>query len=254
MKLSILTVCLNSQATIADTITSVLNQEFTDFEYIIFDGGSTDSTVDIVRSFGNRIQLIQGHDKGIFDAMNQAIGCASGDIIGILNSDDFYSHSKVLKKVNEQFDSTGTDSVYGDLLYVQRENTRKLWRDWVAGNFDKNKFKTGWAPPHPTFFVKKRIYEKYGIFDSRFDISGDYELLLRFLYRYDVSTTYIPEYLVHMRAGGNSSNNFKSRLKSLHEDRLSWRRNNLKQYVYTIPCKVLRKIPQYMTSIKRNGQ
>lgn len=244
MKLSIITVCLNSAATIADTIKSVLQQRFKDYEYIIFDGGSTDQTISIVKSFGDKISLIRGNDKGIFDAMNQAIGYASGDFIGILNSDDFYNHPDVLTKVANTFDTTGTDSVYGDLLYVQRHNTEKIHRIWKAGAFDIRKFKFGWSVPHPTFFVRKKVYERYGVFDNTFKISGDYELVLRLLYKHGVSTAYIPDVLVKMRNNGNSDGNLKKRITSLMEDYSAWKKNGLKPGFYTIPLKPTRKIPQ----------
>lgn len=246
MKLSIITVCLNSESTIADTIHSVLAQTFSNYEYIIFDGGSTDNTLDIIKTFGSQITLIQGKDNGIFDAMNQAIAMASGEIIGILNSDDFYSHNQVLDKVVGVFDSANVDSVYGDLIYVQRENIDRVWRVWKSGDFKKSNFELGWAPPHPTFFVKKCIYQKYGLFDSDFRISGDYELMLRFLYKYEVSTAYLPDFMVKMRTGGNSSGKPISKVKSIAEDIRAWRVNGLPPRFFTVPLKVLRKLPQLL--------
>lgn len=244
-KVSLITVCLNSESTIADTINSVLIQDFKDFEYIIFDGGSTDGTISIIKSFGSSISLIQGADSGIFDAMNQAIEYATGEIIGIINSDDFYTHAGVLSRILKEFDSTGADTVYGDLQYVQREDVSKIYRNWKSGNFRRSKFKYGWTIPHPTFFVKREIYEEYGLFDSSFNISGDYELILRLLFKNRVTTSYIPEVLVKMRNGGNSDGSLKKRYESLKEDSLAWRRNNLSPAFYTLPLKPLRKINQF---------
>ncbi len=244
MKISLVTVCLNSESTISDTIESVLVQDYADIEYIIFDGGSTDQTIPIIKSFGKAIKLIEGNDSGIFDAMNQAISYTTGDIVAIINSDDFYSHTGVLSKVANCFLTEGTDSVYGDLHYVHRDNIGKVYRNWKSGGFFKNKFKFGWAIPHPSFFVKKEVYNKYGLFDSSFKISGDYELILRFLYKKEISTFYIPEVLVKMRNKGNSDGGISKRLSSLKEDYRAWKSNGLSPAPYTILLKPIRKISQ----------
>lgn len=244
MKLSIITVCLNSEATIADTIESVLKQSFIDCEHIIFDGGSTDKTVSIIKSYEDRISLIEGSDTGIYNAMNQAIGYASGDIIGILNSDDFYAHSNVLANVEKTIRTHQLDSVYGDLDYVYHNDIRRIHRKWISGKFNRNKFIYGWSLPHPTFFVRQSVYERYGLFDDSYSVSGDYELILRLLYKHEISTQYIPEILVKMRNNGRSDGNLPMRIKSLKEDYRAWTVNNLKPPFYTIPLKPIRKIPQ----------
>ena len=244
MKLTLITVCLNSESTIRDTIESVISQDYTNREHIVFDGGSTDGTLTILESFKDQIKLIQGTDSGIFDAMNQAIAYASGDIVGIINSDDLYAHAQVLSNIVSKFGSTQSDSIYGDLHYVYRDAPLRVYRNWKSGQFDLNKFKFGWTIPHPTFFVKKEIYDHYGLFNSDFKISGDYELILRFLYKHKITTSYLPEVLVKMRAGGNSDGGLKKRLKSLKEDYLSWTKNGMKPAFYTIPLKPIRKIPQ----------
>jgi glycosyltransferase len=244
-KLSLITVCLNSESTIADTIISVLNQDFKDFEYIIFDGGSIDNTISIIKSFGSSISLIHGTDSGIFDAMNQAIEYATGEIVGIINSDDFYTYSGVLSRVLKEFDCTGADTVYGDLQYVYRGDASKIYRNWKSGHFSRSKFKYGWTIPHPTFFVKREVYERYGLFDKEFKISGDYELVLRFLYKHNVSTSYIPEILVKMRNNGNSDGSLLKRFESLKEDAAAWRVNGLELSFFTVPLKPLRKMNQF---------
>lgn len=245
MKFSLITVCLNSESTISDTLKSVIDQDYSNYEHIVFDGGSTDNTVPIIKSFGNRVKLVEGHDSGIFDAMNKAIGYATGEIIGIINSDDFYTHGGVLSKVIKTFEVEGVDSVYGDLHYVNRENTNKIHRNWKSGEFDRSKFKYGWTIPHPTFFVKKEVYNRHGVFDDSFKISGDYELILRFLYKHQISTSYIPEVLVKMRSGGNSDNGLLKRFQSLKEDKKAWKLNGLNSKFYTIPMKPLRKLSQF---------
>lgn len=245
MKFSLITVCLNSESTIADTLDSVTCQEYSNYEHIVFDGGSTDRTTDILKSYGDKISLFQGKDKGIFDAMNQALAYASGEVIGIINSDDFYANTKVLSRVRKEFDQTNADSVYGDLHYVHRKNTSRIYRNWRSGAFDRSKFKYGWTIPHPTFFVKRKVYDQYGLFDDSFRISGDYELILRFLYKNKVSASYIPEVLVKMRTGGNSDGGLSKRLASLKEDYLAWKKNGLRPALYTIPLKPLIKIRQF---------
>lgn len=244
MKISLVTVCLNSESTITDTISSVISQDYPQVEHIIFDGGSTDRTVENIKAFGSKVKLIRGSDTGIFDAMNQAISHATGDIVGIINSDDFYSGPEVLSLIIEEFEKAKTDTVYGDLHYVHRKQPEKIFRNWRSGSFNLHKFKWGWTLPHPTFFVKKEVYEKYGRFNEQFSISGDYELILRFLYKHKVSTAYIPEVMVKMRAGGNSDGGFSKRIKSLREDYLAWRINDLTPAFYTIPLKPLRKLKQ----------
>ncbi|MHA7099143.1 glycosyltransferase family 2 protein [Roseivirga pacifica] len=249
-KLSIITVCLNSEATIADTLKSVVNQDYSDYEHIVFDGGSTDGTIDILKSYKDKVRLIEGSDSGIFDAMNQAISFASGDVIGILNSDDFYSNNGVLSKVMEVFKNSHTASVYGDLCYVNRKDVTQISRYWKARSLNVNSFKYGWSIPHPTFFVKRELYDLYGKFDSSFKVSGDYELTLRFLLKHRIAVEYIPEILVYMRTGGNSDQGIAQRIRSYREDRIAWKKAGLKPRFYTVIFKVLRKLPQ-LTKQKR---
>ncbi len=245
MKISLVTVCLNSESTITDTIESVISQDYEPVEHIIFDGGSTDGTVEKATAFGNRVQIIRGSDSGIFNAMNQAIEQTTGDIIGIINSDDFYTGPETLSLISEEFEKAGTDTVYGDLHYVHRHEPTKVYRNWRSGAFSLRRFKWGWTIPHPTFFVKKEVYKKYGLFNESFRISGDYELILRLLCKHKVSTSYIPKVLVKMRAGGNSDGGFSKRIKSLKEDYVAWRVNGLTPAFYTIILKPLRKVSQF---------
>lgn len=245
MKVSILTVCLNSEKTILDTIKSVQYQTYDNTEHIVFDGGSTDETTSIAKSFEDKIRLVEGRDTGIFDAFNQALEYATGDIIGILNSDDYYVNNHVLELVVNTFKTVDTDSVYGDLDYVHYKNKNKITRRWIAGEFDIGKFEFGWVPPHPTFFVKRDMYKRYGAFNQSFKTSGDYELMLRMLYKNRISTRYIPNLLVKMRTNGRSDGSIFNRMNSLKEDYLSWKLNNLKLHFYTIPLKPLRKLPQF---------
>ena len=188
MKISIITVCFNAVSTIKDTIDSVLNQNYPEIEYIIVDGASTDGTVEIIRSYGNRIaKFISEPDEGIYDAMNKGISLASGNIVAILNADDFYINSQVISKVVKAFRESGADIVYGDIVIVHPENTEKVVRYWKAGKYRPGSFKWGWHPPHPAFFVKRKIYEKYGVFDLEFKrVAADFEIMARFMERYRV--------------------------------------------------------------------
>jgi len=242
--ITIVTATFNSAATICDCLDSV-KALHGNVEHIIIDGGSQDDTLDIVRSYPHINTVISEPDKGIYDAMNKGISLAKGEIIGILNSDDFYAHDKVLATVTQVFSDTNTDTSYGDLQYVASDDTSKVTRVWKSGFCSRRAFYWGWMPPHPTFFVRRRVYEKYGLFNLDLGSAADYELMLRFLVRYRASTTYIPEVIVKMRAGGVSNASLRNRLKANRMDRRAWEVNGLKPYPWTICMKPLRKIGQY---------
>lgn len=244
--ITIITVAYNAATTIANTIKSVLNQTYKNLEYVIVDGCSKDGTIEIIKSFTDeRITFISEPDKGIYDAMNKGIGLATGNIVGILNSDDFYADIDVLEKVVEGFSATNCEALYGNLLYVDAIDTKKIIRTWVAGNYNHNNFLQGWMPPHPTFFVRREIYEKYGKFNTSLKSAADYELLLRFLYKHKIAAYYLPKILVHMRTGGMSNRNINNRIKANLEDRKAWKMNNIKPRFYTLFLKPVRKINQF---------
>tara|TARA_B100000902_G_scaffold392929_1_gene446221 strand:+ start:70568 stop:71320 length:753 start_codon:yes stop_codon:yes gene_type:complete len=228
VKISIITVSFNSEGTIRQTIDSVFSQDYNDIEYIIIDGSSTDETCSIINTYEKKISyFISEKDDGIYDAMNKGIRAATGDVIGILNSDDFYADKHVISDVVKKFKSEKTDSLYADLIYVDTENTDKVKRYWKSNNFSRNKIKKGWTLPHPTFFVKKSVYDMYGLYSIRLKSSADYEMILRLLYKNCVSVYYFPKILVKMRAGGFSNNNLYSRIRGNREDVLAWNLNNL---------------------------
>ena len=246
MRVSIITVVYNNRNTIKDAVESVLNQTYKNIEYIIVDGASTDGTVEIIKSYGDSIdKFISEKDNGIYDAMNKGIKLASGDIIGILNSDDFYVGDNIIEKVVRTFKEQKVDSVYGDLVYVDSKDTNKIVRYWKSKPYKKGLFKKGWHPAHPTFFVKKEIYDKYGIFDLDFKIAADYELMLRFLEKYQISSSYIPEVLVKMRVGGKSNQSIKNIIKANIESYNAWKVNNLKPPFYLPLIKPLKKLKQF---------
>jgi len=246
MKVSIVTVCYNSEATIESTVRSVLEQDYPDIEYIVIDGKSTDKTLSILQKYQSKIaKLISEKDEGIYFAINKAISIVSGDVIGILNSDDFYADEKVISRVVQQLSVGHTDSVYGDLQYVSRNNVKKVVRHWRSKPYDPGLFLKGWMPPHPTFFVKRKVYEKFGSFNTSFTISSDYELMLRFLYKNKISSVYIPEVLVKMRTGGISNATVASRVKANREDRMAWEVNGLSPGKLTFIAKPLSKLKQF---------
>lgn len=249
MKISIITVSYNSAATIKDTIDCVLAQNYPQVEYIIIDGASKDGTCDIVRSYGDRIDFFRSEpDQGIYDAMNKGLQKATGEVVGILNSDDFYAHEGVLSQVMSIFEEEEVDSVYGDLQYIDPIQTEKVVRNWKAGPFELEKFLYGWMPPHPAFFVRRSCYLRWGLFDESFLLAADYELMLRFLYKYQISTYYLPEVLVKMRTGGTSNASLRNRLNANREDRLAWEKNGLTPKFYTTWLKPVRKIHQFIRS------
>ncbi|MDO1449810.1 glycosyltransferase family 2 protein [Rhodocytophaga aerolata] len=247
MKISIITVAYNSALTIDATIRSVLSQTYNDIEYILIDGNSSDGTQDIIASYGHpSIRWISEPDKGIYDAMNKGIAMATGDVIGILNSDDFYRDSQVLSHVAKAFLKTNADSVYGDLAYVEARDTSKILRYWKSGQYKEGSFLHGWMPPHPTFFVRREVYNKYNGFDTRLKSAADYELMLRLIHKHKISVAYLPEVLVFMRAGGKSNQSLSNRLKANREDHLAWQLNNINPNLLTLILKPLRKVEQFL--------
>lgn len=246
MKVSIITVTFNSSATLEQTIRSVINQTYKNIEYIIVDGKSTDDTLKITEKYKNYIsKIISQKDKGLYDAINMGIELATGDVIGILHSDDFYLGTEVIQKYVNVFEKEKCDAVYADLYYVDKENTDKIVRKWKSGIYHKNSFINGWMPPHPSFFVKKEIYSKYGKFNLDFKTAADYELMLRFILRDKISIGYLPEFTVKMRVGGKSNVSVKNRVNANLEDRMAWSINGLKPKFYTLYLKPLRKILQF---------
>lgn len=246
IKISIITVVLNSVKTIKDTIESVISQDYKNIEHIIIDGGSGDGTVEIINRYSNTIKYFTSEpDYGIYDAMNKGIMVANGDIIGILNSDDFYPNNFIISNVIRSFKSQNCDAVYGDLIYVKSNNISKVTRYWKSGKYSVSKIRNGWMLPHPTFFVKKYIYNRYGLYDTDLKSAGDYEMILRLLYKENISIYYIPMILVNMRVGGKSNRSFWNRLRANNEDSIAWEKNNLDKPILVRFKKPLYKLKQF---------
>ena len=214
MKISIITATFNSAATVRDTIESVLNQTYSDWELIIMDGGSKDDTLEICRSYADeRIHIVVCPDHGLYDAMNQGIDAATGEVVGILNSDDFYFDNHVLERIVATLSEETIGCVYGDLQFVDAKDTSKVVRIWKGSQYQKGGFRKGWHPAHPTFYARKKYFDEYGAFDTSFQVSADFELMLRFIEKHQVSSRYIPHYLVKMRMGGESTGSLKNIIK-----------------------------------------
>ena len=212
MKMSIITVTYNSASTLNDCITSVRTQNYSDIEHIIIDGGSKDGTLSLLNSKSDGFaNIISEPDKGIYDAMNKGIKLATGEIIVFLNSDDFYINQKVISRVVREFERDPLlDACYADLIYVDQFDTSKIIRFMKSSKFKEGLFSKGWCPPHPTFFVRRSVFKKFGNFDLNFRFASDVDLMMRFLEKYKIKSQYISEVWVKMRMGGISNKNLKN--------------------------------------------
>jgi glycosyltransferase len=210
-KISIITVSYNSEATILDTLQSINLQTYEDIEYLVIDGASKDRTMEIVEAEGRRIALkVSEKDKGIYDAYNKGLSLANGEVIGFLNSDDFYCDNTAIEKVMKVFENPNVDACYADLVYVDRNDTSQITRYWKSRPYRNGMFKWGFVPAHPTLFLRKRVYEKVGGFDLNYRLAADYEFMLRVFHQYQVNSIYLPEILVKMRNGGATGASIKS--------------------------------------------
>lgn len=247
MKVSIITITYNSAATVEDTIRSVVMQDYPDIEYLIIDGKSKDNTLAIVDKYKEGIsKIVSEKDKGLYDALNKGIRHASGEIIGMLHSDDLYAHKQVISHVVETFrKNPEAQGVYADLVFVNRNDTNKVMRTWESGTYREGDFLKGWMPPHPTFFVRKECYENFGTFNTDLKLSADYELMLRLIHKNNIRLAYLNEVIVKMRMGGVSNVSFFVKLKANLEDKMAWRMNGVKPRMTTLLMKPLRKIGQY---------
>lgn len=246
MKVTIITVVLDNMAFIEDAINSVVNQSHANLQYIIIDGGSNDGSLDIIKSFGDKIAIVVSEpDEGIYDAMNKGLALANGDLVGFLNADDFYAHQQVLQHVADKFETNNCDVLYADLDYVSRADKNKIVRKWRSGSYKKDRFLSGWMPPHPTFFARKEVYQELGGFNKKLNMAADYELMLRFCYFNDLNVAYLPEVIIKMRLGGQSNRSLKNRIKANIQDRNAWVMNGVKPKWYTLLLKPLSKIIQY---------
>jgi glycosyltransferase involved in cell wall biosynthesis len=249
MKISLLTVSFNSASTIKDTIESIRSQDYKNIEYIVVDGKSKDGTVEIIKSYDSFIsKWISEPDKGIYDAMNKAIQLATGDVVGILNSDDFYSTNTIISQVAEAFTDEIVDVVFGDLVFVDPNNLNKIVRKYSSAKWHPSKFARGFMPAHPTVFIRRKYYEQFGLFKIDYKIAADYELLIRFLHVQKLKYKYLPITMVKMRRGGVSSRNWKSNFILNDEIIRACRENGIKTSVFKVYPKYFTKLFELFTS------
>ena len=245
MKISVITVMLNSEATLLDTIHSVNAQTYPDIEQVFVDGGSSDRSVQIANTNAQKPHvLISEPDEGLYDAMNKGIARASGDVIAFLNSDDVYANETILSQVAEVFEDAAVDAVYGDLVYVKSDDTHKISRYWKSGPYQEGAFLRGWLPPHPTFMCRKKIYDQFGNFDTTLKIASDYEIMFRFIQRHKIKMVYLPKVFVKMRTGG-ASNTASGIIKANLEVFKAFRKNGYPIHWRASVMKPVSKLGQY---------
>lgn len=245
MKFSLITVSYNSAFTLEDTLNSVLSQNYPNIEYLIIDGGSTDGTLEIIKKyevrFKGKLRWISERDKGLYDAMNKGINMATGDVVGFLNSDDFFSFPNVLSSQMACF-TKGVDAVYGDVKYVQRKNPSKLVRYYSSATFKRWKMRMGYMPAHPTFYCRKKVYQRYGNFNLHYRVAADFECLLRLIYVYQIKTIYNPMEIVTMRTGGASNNGLISHWQIMKDHLTAFRENGVYSNIFIISLRYISKV------------
>jgi glycosyltransferase involved in cell wall biosynthesis len=245
MKLTIVTVVYNRAHSIAESLASVTSQTHTNLEHIVIDGGSSDGTPDIVRLLKDpRVVMVCEPDKGIYDALNKGIARATGDVIGLLHSDDVFADAQVLEKVARAFADPAVDAVFGDLDYVAAKDAGRVIRRWQAGPYTHGSLRRGWMPPHPTLFLRSAVIARLGPYDASYRIAGDYEAILRWFHKGRIQAAYIPAVLVKMRVGGESNGSLGRILRKSREDFRALRTHGVGG-IGTLACKNLRKLPQF---------
>jgi glycosyltransferase len=228
MKITVITVVFNGARTITDCLASVARQTHPDIEHIVIDGASTDGTADLVRSSSARVaRFISEPDRGMYDAMNKALALATGEVVAILNADDVYADDSVLSEVEDVFSKTGCDSCYGDLVYVRKDDVARVVRHWDAGEYRRDRFERAWMPPHPACFIRRSVYAQCGDFNVSYKIAADYDLLLRFMYKNNISSIHVPRIWVKMRIGGASAGSLRAIITANLECYRAWKNNGL---------------------------
>jgi len=228
LKISLITAVYNRHSTIQESIRSVQSQSYPDVEHVVVDGASSDGTVKVIKAASNeKTVVISERDDGIYDALNKGIAHASGNLIGLMHSDDFFAHNDVLQRVSEAFSDHSIDAVYGDLQYVAQDDTSRVIRHWNAGEFSPLKLSRGWMPPHPALFLRSNVFDKHGVYDTSYRIAADYDAILRWFGKGKIKAHYIPEVLVKMRVGGESNKSLRKILQKSREDYRALRSNDI---------------------------
>ncbi|MEI7463165.1 MAG: glycosyltransferase family 2 protein [Candidatus Taylorbacteria bacterium] len=248
MKVSIITTTYNTRRTVGDTIKSVVSQTYPNIEYIVIDDESTDDTLDVVKKYSDKItKIVAAPHSGIFGALNVGVKLATGDIVAILNSDDFYASNDVIETVVNRFEESSADCVWGDMVVVDKDDVKKVIRNWKSRAYKEGAYQRGWHPPHPSFFVKRWAYEKFGLFRTDLWTSADYELVLRFVEKYKISSSYIPKVLTVMRNGGSSSKSLFNWIRGNVGAYRAFKLNGLKISPFFIFRKPLGKLGQFLS-------
>lgn len=249
MKISLITVTYNAGGTLRCAIESALRQTYSNLEYIIVDGASKDNTLDIIRTyesqFNGRMKWISEPDCGLYDAMNKGIRMATGDVVGILNSDDFFTSNDVLEKVADSFTGNDVDAVYGDIHFVRSDDLNRCVRYYSSRIFRRGLMRLGFIPAHPSFYCRRECFEKYGCYKTDYKIAADFDLLLRFIYVHRIRIKYLPVDMVTMRLGGASTSGLKSRMTGMKEHLRSFRENGVKTNCFLLSLRYFYKLTEY---------
>lgn len=244
MKISVVTVAYRAENTIAAALDSVAGQTWANVEHVVIDGASPDRTLEVIRAqAGDGMVVVSEPDEGIYDALNKGFGLATGDVVGIVHADDILADDRVLERVAEAFEDPEVDAVYGDLDYVAKDNPDKIIRHWQAGAFSRARLRAGWMPPHPTLFLRRRVFETHGVFDTSFRIAADYDAILRY-FDAGIRSVYLPQVLVKMRVGGESNRSLRAILRKSTEDYRALRSNRVGG-IATLIGKNVSKVPQF---------
>lgn len=245
-KISVVTAVFNREGTIANALRSVAEQDYPNIEHVIQDGGSKDGTLDVIAQFdAPNISLESKADGGIYDGINKGIQRTTGDIIGLMHSDDFFAAPHILSRVAKMMENLNIDGVYGDLDYVSEDDTSNVVRKWRSGTYNRKKLKQGWMPPHPTLYLRREIFDEWGLYDTSFRIAADYDAMLRYLVKGGIRLAYLDEVMVKMRVGGESNASLKKIIKKSSEDYRAIRRNGVGG-IGTLAFKNLSKVTQFI--------
>lgn len=248
MKISIITVVYNNEVTIRQAIESVLNQSYSNIEYVIIDGKSQDNTVSIIDEYKNKLgYFISESDKGLYDAMNKGIQAATGSVIGILNSDDLYQDFDVIRDVMQEFNNDSElDILYGDLVYVKNHDINKVVRNWKSKKYYPKFFENANVPPHPALFVRSKVYEEAGLFNLNYKLAADYEFMLKVFKKYHFKSKYINRLIIKMRLGGATNQSFSNIFSQNKEILNAWKNNGLKAPFYIMPLRIFKRLAQFI--------
>jgi len=252
LKISVITAVWNSETTVGEAIASVASQTHADLEHVIMEGNSSDgSLAAIERAAHPRMRLISEPDDGIYDALNKGVKNATGDVIGFIHSDDFLAHNGALARIAAAFDDPAVEAVFSDLDYVSQADTSRVIRHWSTGPYHPRRLKYGWMPAHPTLYLRRDVYERFGAYDKNLRIAADYDFILRYFSQATGKSVYIPEVLYKMRVGGVSNRNWAKICQKMEEDMLAIRRNRVGG-VYTLALKNLSKVSQFLVRPQRS--